>query len=190
MKNFMNKIRHKSIIVLLSLLSAIFLLAATLTLSKYVMEKQVGNLTLNLTSIDVLLPGLQVRNAMDDSVTEVVFGLTKDYEDEVAGIVPKNVDVNKAGKIKLYAKGPKAYILADRRIYANPDSHHLFYHRKELTSIDFSNFDAGIVTDMRDMFIGCGKLAEIKNITSWNTGNVETVLLWFPLIFQVGKPQK
>ena len=179
MKNFMNKIRHKSIIVLLSLLSAIFLLAATFTVSKYVIEKRAGTLTLNLTSIDVLLPGLQVRNAMDDSVTEVVFGLTKDYEDEVAGIVPKNVDVNKAGKIKLYAKGPKAYILADRRIYANPDSHHLFYHRKELTSIDFSNFDAGIVTDMRDMFIGCGKLAEIKNITSWNTGNVETMRYMF-----------
>ena len=179
MKNFMNKIRHKSIIVLLSLLSAIFLLAATFTVSKYVIEKRAGTLTLNLTSIDVLAPGLQVRNAMDDSVTEVVFGLTKDYENEVAGIVPKNVDVNKAGKIKLYAKGPKAYILADRRIYANPDSHHLFYHRKELTSVDFSNFDAGIVTDMRGMFIGCDKLAEVKNITSWNTGNVEDLEFMF-----------
>ena len=175
----MNKIRHKSIIVLLSLLSAIFLLAATFTVSKYVIEKRAGTLTLNLTSIDVLAPGLQVRNAMDDSVTEVVFGLTKDYEDEVAGIVPKNVDVNKAGKIKLYAKGTKAYILADRRIYANPDSHHLFYYRTELTSIDFSNFDTGIVTDMRGMFIGCDKLAEVKNITSWNTGNVEDLEFMF-----------
>ena len=47
MKNFMNKIRHKSIIVLLSLLSAIFLLAATFTVSKYVIEKRAGTLTLN-----------------------------------------------------------------------------------------------------------------------------------------------
>ena len=47
MKNFMNKIRHKSIIVLLSLLSAIFLLAATFTVSKYVIEKRAGTLLLD-----------------------------------------------------------------------------------------------------------------------------------------------
>ena len=91
MKNFMNKIRHKSIIVLLSLLSAIFLLAATFTVSKYVIEKRAGTLTLNLSSIDVLLPGKDFRKAMDSYVTEVVFGLTKDYENEVAGIEWKNV---------------------------------------------------------------------------------------------------
>ncbi len=179
MKNFTKKIRRKSILVLLALLSVFFVLSVTFTMSKYVIEKQVGTLTLNLPRIDVLLPGLQVRNALDDSVTEVVFGLTKDYEDEIAGIEPINVDVKRTGKIKLYAKGTKAYILADRRIYANPDSHHLFYYRTELTSIDFSNFDAGIVTDMRGMFIGCGKLAEVKNITSWNTGNVEDMEFMF-----------
>lgn len=172
MKNFMNKIRHKSIIVLLSLLSAIFLLAATFTVSKYVIEKRAGTLTLNLTSIDVLLPGKDFRKAMDSRVTEIVFGLTKDYEDEVAGIVPKNVDVNKAGKIKLYTKETRAYILSNRRIYANPDSGYLFHDLSELTSIYFSNFDTGMVTNMIGMFFHCIKLADVKNIASWNTESV------------------
>ena len=172
MKNFMNKIRHKSIIVLLSLLSAIFLLAATFTVSKYVIEKRAGTLTLNLTSIDVLLPGGDFRKAMDSRVTEIVFGLTKDYKDKVAGIESKNVDAKNKGKIKLYTKGTKAYILSNSRIYANPDSHYLFYNLSELTSIYFSNFDVGMVTNMTGMFFHCIKLADVKNIASWNTESV------------------
>ena len=107
MKNFMNKIRHKSIIVLLSLLSAIFLLAATFTVSKYVIEKRAGTLTLNLTSIDVLLRGLEFRKAMGTSVTEVVFGKTDDYESEIVGIKPINVDVKRKGKIRVICENPK-----------------------------------------------------------------------------------
>ena len=179
MKNFMNKIRHKSIIVLLSLLSAIFLLAATFTVSKYVIEKRAGTLTLNLTSIDVLLRGLEFRKAMGTSVTEVVFGKTDDYESKIVGIKPINVDVKRKGKIKLYVNGTKAYILSDRKIYANPDCFHTFYELTELTSVDFSNFDAGIVTDMRGMFRGCTKLTEVKNISSWDTKNVEDMEFLF-----------
>ena len=179
MKNFMNKIRHKSIIVLLSLLSAIFLLAATFTVSKYVIEKRAGTLTLNLTSIDVLLRGLEFRKAMGTSVTEVVFGKTDDYESEIVGIKPINVDVKRKGKIKLYVNGTKAYVLSDRKIYANPDCFHTFYELTELTSVDFSNFDAGIVTNMRGMFRGCTKLTEVKNISSWDTKNVEDMEFLF-----------
>lgn len=98
MKNFTKKIRSKSIIVLLSLLSVFFVLSVTFTMSKYVIEKQVGNITLNLTSVDTLIPGLQLRNTLGTSVTEVVFGLTKDYENEIAGIEPINVDVQKRVK--------------------------------------------------------------------------------------------
>ena len=113
MKNFTKKIRSKSIIVLLSLLSVFFVLSVAFTMSKSVIEKPVGNLTLNLTSVDTLIPGLQLRNTLGTSVTEVVFGKTEDYENEIAGIEPINVDVQKKGKIKLYAKGTKAYILSD-----------------------------------------------------------------------------
>lgn len=76
MKNFTKKIRRKSIFVLLFLLLAFFLFSVTFTMSKYVIEKQVGNFTLNVSGVDVLLPGLRIRNALDDSVTEVVFGRT------------------------------------------------------------------------------------------------------------------
>lgn len=158
MKNFTKKIRSKSILVLLSLLSVFFVLSVTFTMSKYVIEKQVGNITLNLTSVDTLIPGLQLRNTLGTSVTEVVFGKTEDYESEIAGIEPINVDVQKKGKIKLYAKGTKAYILSDRKIYANPDCFHTFYELTELTSVDFSNFDTGMVTNMRGMFRGCTKV--------------------------------
>ena len=54
MKNFTKKFRRKSILVLLALLSVFFVLSVTFTMSKYVMEKQVGTLTLNLPRIDVL----------------------------------------------------------------------------------------------------------------------------------------
>lgn len=156
-----------------------FVLSVTFTMSKYVIEKQVGNITLNLTSVDTLIPGLQLRNTLGTSVTEVVFGKTEDYENEIAGIEPINVDVQKKGKIKLYAKGTKAYILSDRKIYANPDCFHAFYELMELTSVDFSNFDTGMVTNMRGMFRGCTKLTEVKNISSWDTKNVEDMEFLF-----------
>ena len=179
MKNFTKKIRSKSIIVLLSLLSVFFVLSVTFTMSKYVIEKQVGNITLNLTSVDTLISGLQLRNTLGTSVTEVVFGKTEDYESEIAGIEPINVDVKRTGKIKLYAKGTKAYILSDRKIYANSNCWHTFYELTELTSVDFSNFDTGMVTNMRGMFRGCTKLTEVKNISSWDTKNVEDMEFLF-----------
>lgn len=179
MKNFTKKIRSKSIIVLLSLLSVFFVLSVTFTMSKYVIEKQVGNITLNLTSVDTLISGLQLRNTLGTSVTEVVFGKTDDYESEIVGIEPTNVDLKKTGKIKLYVKGTKAYILSNRKIYANPDSFHTFFKLKELTSVDFSNFETGMVTNMRGMFRGCDKLTEVKNVTSWNTKNVEDMEFLF-----------
>ena len=160
MKNFMINIRRKSILVLLSLISAILLLFVGFTMSKYVIEKQVGSLTLNLTSADILLPGQQFSAALGTSVTKAVFGLTDDYENEIDGIEPINVDVNRTGKIKLYVKGTTAYILSNRKIYANPNSFHMFYNFEKLTAVDFSNFDTGIVKNMRGMFRGCSKLTE------------------------------
>ena len=179
MKNFTKKIRRKSIIALLFMFLVTSLLSVAFTMSKYVIEKPVGNLTLNLTSVDTLMPGLQLRNTWGTSVTEVVFGKTDDYESEIVGIEPTNVDLKKTGKIKLYVKGTKAYILSNRKIYANPDSFHTFFKLKELTSVDFSNFETGMVTNMRGMFRGCDKLTEVKNVTSWNTKNVEDMEFLF-----------
>lgn len=179
MKNFTKKIKRKSILVLLSLFTVFFLLSVTFTMSKYVIEKQAGTLTLNVTGADVLLPGLQLRNTLGTSVTEVVFGRTEAYEQEIVGLEAKKVDVKKEGKIKLYADGPKAYILSNRKIYANPDSFQMFLYLKNLTAVNFSNFDTGIVTNMREMFRGCTKLTEVKNITSWNTERVKTMRYLF-----------
>ncbi len=179
MKNFTKKIKRKSILVLLSLFTVFFLLSVTFTMSKYVIEKQAGTLTLNVTGADVLLPGLELRNTLGESVTEVVFGRTEAYESKIVGIEPKNVDVKKEGKIKLYADGTKAYILSNRKIYANPDSKQMFLYLKNLTAVNFSNFDTGIVTNMREMFRGCTKLTEVKNITSWNTERVKIMRYLF-----------
>ena len=178
MKNFTKKIRRNSILVLLCLFSVFFVLSVSITMSKYVIEKPVGNITLNVPGVDVLLPGLQFRKAMGTSVTEVVFGRTKDYVSEIDGIEPINVDVKGTGKIKLYVNGTKAYILSDRKIYANPDSYQMFFDLKNLIAVDFSNFDTGIVTDMRHMFRGCTKLTTI-DVSLWNTGNVEDMEFLF-----------
>ena len=179
MKNFTKKIKRKSILVLLSLFTVFFLLSVTFTMSKYVIEKQAGTLTLNITGAAVLLPGLQFRNTLGDSVTEVVFGRKEAYEQEIVGIEPKNVGVKKEDKIELYADGTKAYILSNRKIYANPDSKQMFLYLKNLTAVNFSNFDTGIVTNMREMFRGCTKLTEVKNITSWNTERVKIMRYLF-----------
>lgn len=45
MKNFTKKVRCKIIIALFSLLTVVFLFSVTFTMSKYVIEKQVGTLT-------------------------------------------------------------------------------------------------------------------------------------------------
>lgn len=197
MKNFTKKFQYKSILALLVLLPVILLLSVTFTMSKYVTEKKVGNLTLNLTSIDVLLPGLEFRKAMGTSVTEVVFGKTEDYKSEIAGIEPINVDVKRKGKIKLYVNGTKAYILSDRKIYANPNCFQMFLELKELITVDFSNFDTGIVTNMRGMFLDCTKLTEVKTLPRGipKTSRIwsfclKTVLLWFRLTFPAGTPRK
>ena len=179
MKSFTKKMKRKSILVLLSLFAVFFLLSVTFTMSKYVIEKQAGNLTLNITGAAVLLPGLQFRNTLGDSVTEVVFGRKEAYEQEIVGIEPKNVGVKKEDKIELYADGTKAYILSNRKIYANPDSKQMFLYLKNLTAVNFSNFDTGIVTNMREMFRGCTKLTEVKNITSWNTERVKIMRYLF-----------
>lgn len=179
MKNFTKKIKRKSILVLLSLFTVFFLLSVTFTMSKYVIEKQAGNLTLNITGAAVLLPGLQFRNTLGDSVTEVVFGRKEAYEQKIVGIEPKNVGVKKEDKIELYADGTKAYILSNRKIYANPDSKQMLLYLKNLTAVNFSNFDTGIVTNMREMFRGCTKLTEVKNITSWNTERVKIMRYLF-----------
>ena len=181
MKNFTKKFQYKSILALLVLLPVILLLYVTFTMSKYVTEKKVGNLTLNLTSINVLLPELQFRNTLDTSVTEVVFGRTEDYKNEIIGIEPKNVDVNRRGKIKMYVKGTRAYVLSDRKIYANPNAEHMFYDLKELTAVHFFNFDTGIVTDMRGMFRGCGSLVSVYVGSGWNTDNASSSGMMFTL---------
>ena len=58
MKSFTKKMKRKSILVLLSLFAVFFLLSVTFTMSKYVIEKPVGNITLTVTGGDVLIPGL------------------------------------------------------------------------------------------------------------------------------------
>lgn len=182
MKNFTKKIKRKSILVLLSLFTVFFLLSVTFTMSKYVVEKQAGTLTLNVinvTGADVLLSGSDLRNTLGTSVTEVVFGRTKDYESEIVGLEARKVDVKQDGNINLYADGPKAYILSNRKIYANPDSNQMFSYFKNLTAVNFSNFDTGIVTNMKEMFRGCTKLTEVKNITSWNTKRVKDISYLF-----------
>ena len=178
MKNFTKKIKRKSILVLLSLFTVFFLLSVTFTMSKYVIEKQAGTLTLNVTGADVLLPGLQLRNTLGESVTEVVFGRTEDYKSKIVGLEAKKVDVNNKGNIELYVDGTKAYILSNRKIYANPDSYQMFYNLNNLTAVNFSNFDTGIVTNMGYMFFGCDKLTDI-NVSSWNTERVRNMRYLF-----------
>ena len=45
----------------------------------------------------------------------------------------------------------------------------------ELEYLDLSNFDTSNVTTMRNMFVKCNKLKEIKGLNKFNTKNVTDI---------------
>ena len=124
-----------------------------------------------------LISGNEFRQKLNSSVTEIVFGQKTAYQDTVRGRAGKPVDIDGQGLIELYmvpnAGGTAytAYVLSRGSICANADSSGMFQKYTRIKTIDFSNFDTGSTTNMREMFSGCTGLTNL-DVSNWNTENV------------------
>ena len=136
----------------------------------------------------------------DDSKNDVVTGSIMDndntgnyhsstYKSKVTKIitssklvVPDNVvekwDVskNKDGSVMAYAEddGNGGYVVticSDGKIYLDSDASNLFSGFSAITSMDLSNINTSMVTNMSAMFAICGQLLNL-NLKGFNTSNV------------------
>lgn len=76
------------------------------------------------------------------------------------------------------------YIGQDGGVIANPDSSHLFSGFRKATSIDVSNLNTNLVTNMRSMFFDCRLLASL-NLSNFDTSKVTNMEGMFAQDFSV-----
>ena len=117
-----------------------------------------------------------------DKVTNVVFGLRRNYPDVVnnyeRALVTDEQDVN------VYAyhvpNGDKydVYFLANGTIYTPKDSTELFRNMSVLQSVDTTNLDVSRTEIMFRMFQNCSKLTEI-DVSNWDTSSSTTMSRMF-----------
>ena len=161
---------------------------------------------------DQPIQGIDVRNALrfyqgdatqpiHTKVTEVVFGLNKDYPEIVNNhkgtLVTDEQDVDVYSYYVQQEGKYTVYFLANGRIYLPKDSgrlfqdmsamvrvdtsnlstsrvvlmNHLFFRCSSLTDVDVSGFDTSNVTTMKSLFNNCQKL-KFVDVANWDTSNV------------------
>ena len=124
------------------------------------------------------LNGNKAGTKITAKVTNVIFGLNKDY----AGIVDKYdgtlVDVEQDVPVYSYyvpnGSNYDVYFLADDMIYSPKDSTALFKKMSALKTVDTDNFDVSRTTIMYEMFMDCSKLTTI-DVNNWDVSNVTTM---------------
>ena len=143
-----------------------------------------------------------------DKITNVVFGLNREFPDIVnnyAGtLVTEEQDVEiysyyveKDGQYSVYFLGngdtclpeDSSYLFAEMAALKSVDTsnlntskaqlmNHMFIRCAELTDIDFSNWDTSNVTTMRSMLHTCKKLPSV-DVSNWDTSNLENATYLF-----------
>ena len=175
MHQFKNWFKNNKFLAPFSLLLVLMVIPTAITLGKYAADKQVGSFSLEVLSPATLLPGNSFKVALGADTNQLIFGRTKDYQNEIEGLDGTPVDVDQQGLIQLYKKGTTAYILSNRKIFANPDSSNMF-RGNFLETLDCSNFDVSQVTDMSGMFSGNSNPDFTSlDLSSWDVGNVTTM---------------
>ena len=116
------------------------------------------------------------------TVTNVVFGLNKDYPDIVDNYDGTLVDVEQDVDVYSYYVNDGSmytvYFLANGTIYSPKNSNGLFRDMKNLVEIDTGNFSVDRVETMRNMFCNCQKLKSLDT-TTWGTDNVTDMAYMF-----------
>ena len=124
-----------------------------------------------------LLTGSKVNTLLQEynnttKIDTIIFDYPYKYND-VEFSSTENADVDGTGNITLNisADGKTAYILSNDKISCNQYCSKMFYGLKELTAIEFNNFDTSKVTDMTRMFGECRSLTEL-DVTNFDTSKV------------------
>lgn len=172
MRKFSKRCGNKKYYALLTLLLVLLLVPTMITLGKYVKEQSVGMFRLEVKAEPAILLSGAEFNAKIPYVTDLVFGYTEDYAEEIAGLSGTSVSAEGKGWAKLYRKDKTAYVLSNRPILANPDCASMFKNCTSLQRITWGNFDTRLVTTMYGMFNGCSALTDVGDLTGWNTANV------------------
>ena len=130
--------------------------------------------------------GIDVRSALrfyqgdysqpiHNKVTNVVFGLNKDYPNVVDNydgtLVTDEQDVDVYSYYVQDDDKYTVYFLANGRIYSPKNSSELFKDMTALQTVDTHNFDVSRTENMFRMYQNCSKLVEIDT-SHWDTSNV------------------
>ena len=127
--------------------------------------------------------GIDVNHIDDNNVTTLIF--TKDSAQTSGLSNSKSVGTNSATSTSAYTTAPgisdvtaywnsnksKIVIYSPNTIYAPQSSYQLFDLCEKMTTIDLSNFNTSIVTDMLGMFSSCKSLINL-DLSNFNTSNV------------------
>jgi predicted ribosomally synthesized peptide with SipW-like signal peptide len=121
-----------------------------------------------------------------DKVTNIIFGKTKDYADEVEGYNGVWI-ANEEGEADFVARAyyvPTAddkydiYVLADGDIYTPNDSSELFRDMTSLTTVNTLNMNVSRTINASNMFRGCTQLTSV-DVSKWDVSNVTNMYCMF-----------
>ena len=120
--------------------------------------------------------------AITGNVTNVVFGLIKDYPEIVNGYT--GVLAGEEQDVPVYAyyvpngSNYDVYMLANSTIYAPKDSNGLFRNMKALKSLNTDNLDFSRTETMRNMVRDCQSLVTL-DVSDWDTSKVKDMAYMF-----------
>ena len=131
---------------------------------------QTTNLTIVISEVSIatLKTGVTV-NAADPTL--VVFDYWSAEYEAIVGDWSSSgtaIDVDNAGKIKLFSVGTERYILSESEIYANASCQNMFSACASLANITFNNFNTSNVSNMMAMFALCTSLKTL-DLSSFET---------------------
>ena len=137
------------------------------------------------------LDGDTTGTKITTKVTNVIFGLNKEYPEVVDGYTGTLVDVEQDVPVYAYyvpnGSNYDLYFLANDVIYTPQNSADLCNGMSNLISVDTTNLDVSRTTDMTMMFMGCGKLSDI-DLSHWDTSKVTSLFATFANCKALSKP--
>ena len=198
-----NKVHHSFFkLTFITMISLIFCFIFTISYSKYVLNANVGTLTLDVNGEVIpekayLLPGLEFNAIISEkNPAKIIVGDYSKYANEVKDVrtTAIAVDIDQSGVINLYMVDDVAYVLSKTQIYANQDSSGLFgigveamfaddlsitdivnlVENTKLKSIILENFNTSEVVSMTMMFFNF-HVEEILGLDKLDTHLVETM---------------
>ena len=133
--------------------------------------------------------GNTANAAITAKVTNIVFGLNKDYASITDNYAGTLIDVEQDVPVYSYYVNDgtdyTVYVLASDDIYLPENSDKMFYKMGALKQVDTDNLNTSRTVSMRDMFKYCYKLKEIKGMGNWDTHNLESLWDTFALCWSL-----